>query len=110
MNDTTQQTPPKRHRKIPHEPEQTGVDSAGIPPSDAPDKPQTKAALVIAMLAAPGGATLDELVAATSWLPHTTRAALTGLRKKGHTLTSEKVDGVRRYRIAAPAADADAAQ
>ena len=30
------------------------------------------------------GATLDDLVEATGWLPHTTRAALTGLRKKGY--------------------------
>jgi hypothetical protein len=29
------------------------------------------------------GATLAALVKATGWLPHTTRAALTGLRKKG---------------------------
>jgi hypothetical protein len=32
------------------------------------------------------------------WLPHTTRAALTGLKKKGHTVTSTKADGVRTYR------------
>ncbi len=36
------------------------------------------------------GATLDQLVAATGWLPHTTRAALTGLRKKGHALAKSK--------------------
>jgi hypothetical protein len=48
-----------------------------------------------------GGATLDEMVAATGWLPHTTRAALTGLKKKGHLVTSEKVDDLRRYRVAA---------
>jgi hypothetical protein len=29
------------------------------------------------------GATFDELVEATDWLPHTRRAALTGLRKRG---------------------------
>jgi len=28
-----------------------------------------------------------------------TRAALTGLKKKGHMLISEKTDGIRRYRI-----------
>jgi hypothetical protein len=32
------------------------------------------------------GATLDELIEATDWLPHTTRAALTGLRKRGFVL------------------------
>ena len=30
------------------------------------------------------GATLDELTRATGWLPHTARAALTGLRKRGY--------------------------
>jgi hypothetical protein len=58
---------------------------------------------MLAMLQRINGATLGDLVAATGWLPHTTRAALTGLRKKGHALTSEKLDGVRRYRI--PVAD-----
>jgi hypothetical protein len=28
------------------------------------------------------GATVDDMVGATGWLPHTTRAALTGLRRK----------------------------
>lgn len=59
----------------------------------------TKIDAVIALLQRKRGATLDELIAATGWLAHTTRAALTGLRKKGHTLTSEKVADVRRYRI-----------
>ncbi len=58
-----------------------------------------KSDLVIGLLQRPGGATLDEMVAATDWLPHTTRAALTGLKKKGHLVTSEKTEGVRRYRI-----------
>ncbi len=31
-------------------------------------------------------ATLDALIEATGWLPHTTRAALTGLRKKGYVI------------------------
>ena len=30
-----------------------------------------------------GGATIDQLADAMGWLPHTTRAALTGLRKRG---------------------------
>jgi DNA-binding MarR family transcriptional regulator len=36
------------------------------------------------------GATLGELIDATGWLPHTTRAALTGLRKKGHAIEKTK--------------------
>ena len=52
--------------------------------------PQTKQALLIGMLERKEGATLDQLVEATGWLPHTTRAALTGLRKKGHVITRTK--------------------
>ncbi len=63
----------------------------------------TKRDAILALLARPHGATLDEMVAATGWLSHTTRAMLTGLKKKGHALTSDKVDGVRRYRVGAGA-------
>lgn len=48
------------------------------------------------------GATLDQMIAATGWLPHTTRAALTGLKKKGYVISSDKVAGVRTYRAVAP--------
>lgn len=59
----------------------------------------TKRARMIALLEVKEGASLDDMVAATGWLPHTTRAALTGLRKSGKIIESEKADGVRRYRI-----------
>ena len=53
------------------------------------------------MLQRDRGATIDELIDATGWLPHTTRAALTGLRKRGFALAidrSEKKRGLI-YRI-----------
>ncbi|MFM6831469.1 MAG: DUF3489 domain-containing protein [Novosphingobium sp.] len=65
---------------------------------------QSKTDHVLDLLRRPDGATLEQLVAATGWLPHTTRAAMTGLKKKGHPLVSEKTDGIRRYRIEAGAA------
>lgn len=71
-------------------------------------KPETKSARVIALLQRKEGATLEEMVTATGWLPHTTRAAMTGLKRKGHTITSVKAGGVRRYH--AGAASASAAQ
>ena len=43
-----------------------------------PLTPTTKIASITALLRRDGGATLTELVEATGWLPHTTRAALTG--------------------------------
>lgn len=62
--------------------------------------PATKTATVIDLLKRENGATLPDLIAATSWLPHTTRAALTGLRKKGHAIKRFKRDEVTCYRIA----------
>jgi hypothetical protein len=62
-------------------------------------KPATKIATVLGLLQRRGGATLDEIVQATGWLPHTTRAALTGLRKKGHLIARERRDDVSCYRI-----------
>jgi hypothetical protein len=68
------------------------------PARKAPSKQQQLAALVVR----DEGATLEQMVAATGWLPHTTRAALTGLKKKGYVISSDKVDGVRTYRAVAP--------
>lgn len=63
----------------------------------------SKASIVLGLLQRPEGATLTELVDATGWLPHTTRAALTGLRKKGHVLEKSKRADATCYHIAAVA-------
>ena len=61
----------------------------------------SKQALVTEMLSANGGATLDALVRATGWLPHTTRAALTGLRKRGFSIERSREAGeASMYHIA----------
>ena len=65
-----------------------------------PPQPK-KFEVVIALLRRREGASVKEMVAATGWLPHTTRAALTGLRKKGHVIDKATVEGVTRYIIAA---------
>ena len=73
-------------------------------PAPAPSpRPQSKTAVIVELLRRTGGASLAELVAATGWQPHTTRAALTGLRKKGHTIARDSVEGITRYAIAPPA-------
>src|SRR3954453_686019 len=67
------------------------------------DEPRSgsKEALIIKMLSRKAGATLEALVDATGWLPHTTRAALTGLRKRGYIVLLERQDGKPSlYRIA----------
>jgi hypothetical protein len=65
-------------------------------------KPPSKQQQLAALVVRDEGATLDQMIAATGWLPHTTRAALTGLKKKGYVISSDKVDGVRTYRGVAP--------
>ena len=68
-------------------------------------KPETKRkikkALLIELLSRPQGATVNDMVEATGWLPHTVRAALTRLRQAGHRIDrqdSEETGSV--YRIA----------
>lgn len=53
----------------------------------------TKQAQLVGMLSKTQGVTLDEMTAATGWLPHTTRAALTGLRKRGLTIERAPIAG-----------------
>jgi Protein of unknown function (DUF3489) len=51
----------------------------------------SKLARVIDLLQRSDGATIPNLTEATGWLPHTTRAALTGLRKRGYAVIRERV-------------------
>jgi hypothetical protein len=73
--------------------------TAEIPAAGAlsPSAPRggTKLARVVELLQRDCGATLDELIAATDWLPHTTRAAITGLRKRGCAVTLDRSDKER---------------
>jgi Protein of unknown function (DUF3489) len=66
-------------------------------------KPDSKQGQIVALLQQPGGATLDALVKATGWQKHSVRGFLAGtVRKKLKLpLISEKVDGIRTYRIGA---------
>ena len=66
------------------------------------DEPRSgsKQARIIKLLSRKSGATLQALVDVTGWLPHTTRAALTGLRKRGYEVVLERQDGKSSiYRI-----------
>jgi len=67
--------------------------------------PANKKEKLIALLRREDGATLAQITEATSWLPHSARAMLTGLRKKGFGIEKAKVEGATRYSIVAePAA------
>ncbi len=62
----------------------------------------TKQAMLITLLRAPNGATMDEIVAATGWRAHTASGAMSGElgKKLGLIVTSAKEEGRGRvYRI-----------
>jgi hypothetical protein len=70
----------------------------------------SKLAEVMALLGRKQGVAIEELTSATGWLPHTTRAALTGLRKRGYAIErSRSEQGGSVYRIVIAAASALAA-
>lgn len=76
--------------------------SAQTPPPSLPAASAatpSKSTLVLTLLGRKQGASLEELVNATGWLPHSTRAALTGLRKKGHAILLDKSGERRCYRL-----------
>jgi Protein of unknown function (DUF3489) len=79
----------------------TVAEDAEHPSASILPRTGSKQALVVAMLSKDKGVTLDDLVAATGWLPHTTRAALTGLRRRGFVVerTRHETKG-SLYRIA----------
>ena len=95
----------------------TGLAAIGIetdhseakPTKDATPKTRTaregtKQATLIAMLRAPNGATIAEIMDATGWQSHTVRGAMSGALKKklGLEVTSEKFeDRGRVYKITA---------
>ena len=83
--------------------------SAPRPAAVGAPRAGSKQALVIGMLSSKAGATLNTLVEATGWLPHTTRAALTGLRKRGFAIQRSSEKGRESvYRIVGASAAAAA--
>lgn len=111
--------PIKRTRATKHAAVASAVQIASLPPvapttsrqaakpivAQQPDSPAraTRRDQIIALLNQANGASIAELMTATDWLPHTTRAALSGLRKAGMMLGRTSEDGVSRYRIAVAA-------
>jgi DNA-binding transcriptional regulator PaaX len=48
--------------------------------------------MLLTLLKTGTGASLEDMTDATGWQPHTVRAAMTGLRKKGH-IVERHVEG-----------------
>jgi len=80
----------KRSLKAKKVTDKTPKASATAAPTSSAPRVGTKIAHVIELLQRNQGAKLDELIAATGWLPHTARAALTGLRHRGYEVRIER--------------------
>ena len=84
--------------------EDADLATANIPGADA-DRPRasTKRAVLIGMLERPEGASVAEVGQRLGWLPHTVRAAITGLRHAGREVARSKgAEGQSVYRLARP--------
>ena len=66
------------------------LDDAGRRAPTAAPRDGSKLALLIDLLRRADGATIVDLTQTTGWLAHTTRAAITGLRKRGYAVTRER--------------------
>ena len=83
-------------------PRSTGEDTAPVSVSslDTP-RASTKRAMLIGMLERAQGASVAEIGQRLGWLPHTVRAAITGLRHAGREVTRSKNEsGQTVYRLA----------
>jgi hypothetical protein len=96
---TTESKAPAKVRNDPAKAKAAKKTPAGKPPQK--NTSGSKQDSVVVMLRRPEGATLDSLVKATGWQPHSVRGFLAGtIRKKLKLqLISEKVEGVRTYRL-----------
>ena len=77
--------------------------TSGTIEKDAAVRTESKKDRLIGMLSRDAGTTIAEISAALGWQPHTTRAAITGLRTSGHEVeTAKSADGTSGliYRIA----------
>lgn len=83
--------------------EETGGDVNRPVPFAPGIKPGTKQARLVDYLSRPWGMSIADLSRLLGWQPHTVRAALTGLRKKGYQVTSANDDkGTVVYRATPP--------
>jgi hypothetical protein len=92
----TSQTAPRRRRMA--------RDTDTLAPAPvAAGKAPSKLDRLEALLLAEDGVTIAAMMDATGWQQHSVRGAIAGaLKKRGLMVTSEKSDGLRRYRAVRP--------
>ena len=92
------------YQTLQSKPQSAGADlaTANVPGAERP-RGSTKRAVLIGMLERPEGASVAEIGQRLGWLPHTVRAAMTGLRHAGREVTRSKdAEGRSVYRLAPP--------
>jgi Protein of unknown function (DUF3489) len=79
----------------------SAVENGTAPRRSSSPRGGTKLAQIVELLQQDRGASIAELIVVTGWLPHTTRAALTGLRKRGFVTAIDRSDKERGsiYRV-----------
>lgn len=81
--------------EVPKSDHEAAAEIVAPPTAIAWPRQGSKLAAVVGLLRREGGATVDQLADAMGWLPHTTRAALTGLRKRGFGIDRRKTKDER---------------
>ena len=111
LRSKTPRNPPRReaHHAISRQPaaarrgHSRGRRHAGAGPTAPPDRadPKGKLGALVALLRRPEGAQIPDLMAASGWQAHSVRGAIAGSLKVKHglTITSEKTEAGRVYRI-----------
>ena len=91
---------PAEQAEMPSSPQAEGVDMMTSSALNAERPASTKRAKLIGMLEQAEGASVAEIGERLGWLPHTVRAAITGLRHAGREVTRGKNENGRSiYRL-----------
>ncbi|WP_439925925.1 DUF3489 domain-containing protein [Nitrobacter sp. JJSN] len=77
------------------------TDASAVPTKASGARADSKQARVLTLLRSTNGCTIEAIVKATGWQPHSVRGFFAGVvrKKLKLDLDSERVDEVRRYRI-----------
>ena len=96
---TSNTSSPSRKRRTTRGPQDTATTST------CATRPPSRLDTIESLLTKEGGTTVAEMMDATGWQQHSVRGAMAGAlkKKRGLVITSDKIDGVRRYRARKPA-------